>query len=83
MADEKDNNQRTRIPYEPPRLFDLGVGVAHAAKPCRPGGSPTGDCSAGTNPLVPATCKSGGIAAQGDCKDGGIPQVSCKVGSTK
>ncbi|MBW2005697.1 MAG: hypothetical protein JRI72_14070 [Deltaproteobacteria bacterium] len=59
MTDPKDDDQKTKIPYEPPRLFDLGGGVAYAAAPhCGIGGSPpSGQCREGTTPAK--LCKVG------------------------
>ncbi len=82
MTDTKDDNQRTRIPYESPRLFDLGGGVAYAAVACIPGGSPAGKCKDGN--AAPGICASGGVAGGNrDCKAGGIPTKDCNMGSTK
>ncbi|MBW1911797.1 MAG: hypothetical protein JRI43_01250 [Deltaproteobacteria bacterium] len=93
MTDSKKDNQSARTQYEPPRLFDLGGGVAHAAKgDCKVGGSPAGGkCKAGTLALY-ADCKSGsragnkcqtGIAASGgDCKKGATAAGRCKKGGT-
>ncbi len=72
MTSSKDEDQENRIPYEPPRLFDLGGGVAHAAKDpkCQPGGSPGG-----------AQCQPGG-AAGNKCQQGGVAGGKCQVGTT-
>ena len=83
MTDSKDNNQKTRIPYEPPRLFDLGGGVAYAqVATCTPGGSPTGQCRNG-NIAATSRCSTGNIAGGGNCRDGGIPSSKCSVGGSK
>ena len=71
MTDPKDKDQRTKIPYEPPRLFDLGGGVAYAAVPCSPGGSPT-----------TAKCENGGAATGSGCSSGTMAGGQCKSGST-
>jgi len=80
MTSPKDKEQEPKIPYESPRLFDLGGGVAYAQTPCAPGGSPAG-----------ATCSDGGAAAGGRCKQGntagswclpgGAAGSTCKVGN--
>jgi hypothetical protein len=82
MTDSKDDNQKTRIPYEPPQLFDLGGGVAYAAVACNPGGSPTGRCTDGSAATI-GKCQIGNIAGGGDCKGGGIPSGRCKGGGSK
>ena len=83
MTGEKNDNQGTRIPYEPPRLFDLGGGVAYAQATCKPGGSPAaGGCKSGSA-ATSGPCNSGGIAGHGPCKAGGVPAYACKAGSTK
>lgn len=69
MTSPKGDDQKTRIPYEPPRLFDLGGGVAHAAKRhCKPGGSPVGHC------------QTGGAAAGGKCQAGTVAGRKCQTG---
>jgi len=83
MTDLKDENQKTRIPYEPPRLFDLGGGVAYAqAAVCNPGGSPTGQCKSGSAAAT-GRCSTGTVAGGGNCQDGGIPSLSCAAGGSK
>ncbi len=83
MTDSKDNNQKTRIPYEPPRLFDLGGGVAYAAvTACSPGGSPAGQCRSG-NAAPTGKCQIGNIAGGGACREGGIPSDKCQTGGSK
>ena len=68
MIDSKDDNQGPRIPYEPPRLFDLGGGVAYAAVgDCIPGGSPTSRCKDGS--IAGTLCKVGSTA--NPCGNGG------------
>jgi hypothetical protein len=93
MTDSKKDNQSTRIKYEPPRLFDLGGGIAHAAPgDCKLGGSPAGGkCQAGSVAIT-SDCKPGqtagvackdGIAASGDqCKTGTTAAGKCKKGGT-
>ena len=71
MTDEKNDNKGKKLPYEPPRLFDLGGGIAHAAAACQSGGSAS------------LACKSGNNATGGACGDGGIPSLLCKVGGIK
>ena len=62
MTNPKDENQKTKIPYEPPRLFDLGVSVAHAQGKgkCASGGSAFGGCKSGTRAL--GKCLAGDLA---------------------
>jgi len=81
MTDPKDKDQRPKIPYEPPRLFDLGGGVAYAQAACSPGGSPgVATCKSGssagsacwTGTAAGASCKQGNSAV-GWCKAGGAP----------
>ena len=81
MANPKNEDKKEKIPYEPPRLFDLGGGIAYAAEKCKAGGSPAGQCKEG-NLATADQCRSGGIAGKKDCKDGGAPQKKCKAGST-
>lgn len=45
--DKKDKEKKNKIPYEPPRLFSLGVGTAYAGAPCQQGGTPGNFCKAG------------------------------------
>lgn len=96
MTSSNDKDQGARIPYESPKLFDLGGGgVAHAqteiaAIKCRPGGSPGGaQCKAGTaasaSKCKPGTaagskCQSGGLAAGGECKQGNSAAGQCRAG---
>ena len=62
MTESKDGNQKTRIPYELPKLFDLGGGVAYAKG--------TGECKDGTGPAG-LICKAGGSPGGGtECKLG-------------
>jgi hypothetical protein len=79
MPNSKKDNPDTRIPYEPPRLFDLGGGVAYAADACVTGGSPIdAKCTAGT---VASTdkCDTGGIAGD-KCDSGGTAAKKCSAG---
>ncbi len=82
MTDSNNEDKKEKIPYERPRLFDLGGGVAYAQAKCKAGGSPAGQCKGG-NMATGGECKAGGIAGEKDCKDGGIPQKKCKAGGTK
>jgi len=72
MTSSKDGNQKARIPYEPPKVFDLGEGVAYAAKHhkrhCRPGGSPVGKC------------QPGAAATGGKCQPGNVASHKCQPG---
>ncbi len=59
-----------KLPYEPPKILDLGGGVAYAgARHCKAGNVPS------------AQCKAGGAAAAKQCKAGGSPQKQCKAGT--
>jgi hypothetical protein len=83
MTSTKDKDKKTKIPYEPPRLFDLDGGVAYAAAPCSPGGSPAGGaCADGsaataghckTGNVAGGQCQAGGAAAGGKCQFGNVP----------
>jgi hypothetical protein len=71
MAEPKDKDKKTKIPYEPPRLFNLGGGVAYAQTPCNPGGSP----GAGA-------CKEGVAAGSNYCQAGSLAVGQCKRGTS-
>jgi hypothetical protein len=71
MTDAEDKEKKTKMPYEPPRLFSLGGGTAHAAEQCQPGGSPLG-----------GKCQNGAVAIGGNCQSGTIAGNQCKVGVT-
>ena len=84
MTSSENEDKKEKIPYEPPRLFNLlGGGVAYAAKGdnCKVGGSPVGQCKDGSM-ATSDKCKSGGIAGGKQCSDGGINQAKCKAGGT-
>ena len=91
MKNSKKEGNKSRTPYEPPRLLNLGSGVAHAQGACQAGGSPTiATCTPGssatsaackTGTLAGATCGTGGVAAGGSCKSGSTATYSCKAGS--
>jgi len=62
MTGSEKENKDTRAPYEPPKLFNLGGGVAHAqVSQCKPGGSPAG-----------ASCLPGGAATVTACSPGAV-----------
>ena len=92
MASTKDKEKRTKMPYEPPQLFSLGGGVAHAAENCIPGGSPTvGACQSGSGAFAShclsggaagGKCELGNAASGGSCGDGNTASVQCKAGGT-
>jgi|ADurb_Total_1113_FD_contig_51_305053_length_1251_multi_7_in_0_out_0_2 hypothetical protein len=71
-----DDNSKTKLPYEPPRIFDLFSSPAYAQqsadvkRTCGTGGSPGGEC------------RSGGAAAGGNCLNGGTPSDQCKTGQS-
>ena len=78
MANQEKNNEKA--PYEAPRLFDLGGGIAHAGKKERFGGKckngnkaeggagEYGDCGNG-NKAVSGACDNGNWAGHG-CANG-------------
>lgn len=82
MTESKDGNQKTRIPYELPKLFDLGGGVAYAKGKgeCKDGTLPAGlICKAGGSPGGGTECKSGSSAGD-ECKSGQVAGSECKTG---
>lgn len=92
MPNSKKDNPDTRIPYEPPRLFDLGGGVAYAQETCEPGGSPGGAiCEPGSSAsgsfcesgiIAGGKCEQGGTAAGDKCESGGAAGGKCDVGTS-
>ena len=72
MTASKKEDKEPRAPYEPPKLFDLGGGVAYAA---------TGACRTGGSPGVTA-CNSGGTASGGRCRTGTAAAANCLPGTT-
>jgi len=82
MTESKDGNQKTRTPWELPKLFDLGGGVAYAKGECKDGTLPKGlICQAGGSPGGGTECKSGSSAGA-ECKAGLRAGSECKTGST-
>lgn len=80
MTESKDGNQKTQIPYELPKLFDLGGGVAYAAGECKDGTVPKGlICKAGGSPGGGTKCKSGSSAGA-DCNAGQTAGSKCDTG---
>jgi len=79
MTNSQDRQKDSRAPYEPPRLFDLGGGVAYAQSVCATGGAP-GDvqCNPGST-AGGGRCKSG-TSAGATCKSGTSPLYNCKTG---
>jgi len=71
MTGSGKDDKGPRIPYEPPRLFDLGGGIAYAQSICNPGGSPGA-----------VSCTPGGAASGGQCKSGGTASGRCWAGTT-
>lgn len=71
MTGSKKEDKDTRAPYEPPKLFDIGGGIAYAQSICSAGGSPGA-----------VQCKSGGTASGGACKTGGTAAATCSSGTT-
>ena len=92
MSDSRDDDKEVRIPYESPKLFDLGGGVAHAAAPCMPGGSPAGQhCSVGTSATgdkceaggtAGSKCQHGAMAAGAKCQQGNAAADKCQSGGS-
>jgi hypothetical protein len=70
MTDSKEKDKKTRLKYEPPRLFDLGTSVAHAQAACKTGGSPAG-----------GACRDGSAATGGNCNLGGMAGGACRDGT--
>ena len=88
MTDIKDDNKKTGIPYEPPRLFNLGASVAYAGgvQTCKDGGSPEATSCAYGSMAVGQNCLEGnyaGTACKGGCNvSGGANLVKkCKTGA--
>ena len=91
MKNSKDKDSEPRNAYEPPRLLDLGGGVAYAQGACKAGGSPgTSTCRSGTTATggkckvggaAGGQCKAGAAAAGGSCKPGSTAAFSCKAGT--
>ncbi|MBN1832481.1 MAG: hypothetical protein JW896_10245 [Deltaproteobacteria bacterium] len=91
MKNSKKENKESRTPYEPPRLLNLGGGMAYAQAACKTGGSPgTSSCRDGAT-ATSASCVDGGAAGGtcdvgvaavgGSCKAGNTATFSCKVGA--
>ena len=80
MTDSKEDKKEPRAPYEPPKLFNLGGGIAYAQSVCSTGGTPGAvQCSPGGT-ASGGSCKSGGQAA-GTCRSGTTAIWTCKTGS--
>jgi hypothetical protein len=96
MAENKEKEEKEeqeKVPYEPPRLFDLGGSTAYAAAPCNPGGSPAGgQCRNGSTATTSkcqegsaagGACQSGSAATGGKCQSGSVAAGKCQTGSTQ
>ena len=75
-----DSKKDTRTPYEPPKLFNLGDGLAYAQVVCTTGGLPGGvQCTPG------GTANGGkcqvGYTAAGQCQSGTEAIYRCKTGT--
>ena len=71
-----------KLPYEPPKILDLGGGVAYAAASCKAGSTPGGKptlCRAGGSPQT--GCQAGSVAYGSSCKAGSVAGSKCKPGS--
>jgi len=80
MTDTSKKDKDSRVPYEPPKLFDLGGGVAYAQETvCNFGGTPGVVACMPGNYALGGRCRSGGQAA-GQCKTGGTALYRCKTG---
>ncbi len=80
MTDLKKDSNDSRTPYEPPRLFNLGDGLAYAQVVCTAGGLPGGvQCTSGGTALG-GKCQNGATAPGYVCQAGGVPLPSCKAG---
>lgn len=82
MTESKDGDLKTRIPYELPKLFDLGGGVAYAKGKgeCKKGTAPAGlICKVGGSPGGGTECKSGSSAGA-DCRTGQVAGSKCDTG---
>jgi hypothetical protein len=71
MTASRKEDKKSRAPYEPPKLFNLGGGIAHAQGACSVGGSPGF-----------TQCNSGGAASGGRCKTGTTASGQCSPGMT-
>ena len=56
MKNSKKKDKEPRTPYEPPKLLNLGGGVAYAQE---------GACKAGGSPGVVGSCRNGAVAPGG------------------
>jgi len=70
-----------KMPYEPPKILDLGGDVAYAAKHCKAGSVPGGKCQAGSVAGAVKQCQAGG-SPQKKCQAGSVAYGdSCRAGS--
>ena len=84
MANQEKNNER--VPYEAPRLFDLGGGIAYAASACTNGNKADGGCDNGSKVTGGGggkygNCDNGNTAAGGSCDNGNFAGHGCDNGS--
>ncbi|MEA3417685.1 MAG: hypothetical protein U9R02_16330 [Thermodesulfobacteriota bacterium] len=68
-----------KFPYEPPKILDLGGGVAYAAQHCMPGSVSGGQCKAGGSPQK--KCQAGSVAYGGFCTAGSVAGAKCTSGN--
>ena len=84
MANQEKNNER--VPYEAPRLFDLGGGIAYAAAACTNGNKADGGCDNGNKVTGGGgakygNCDNGNTAAGGSCDNGNFAGHGCDNGA--
>lgn len=83
MANQGKNNER--VPYEAPRLFDLGGGIAYAAAACTNGngaaGCDNGNKDTGGGGGGYGNCDNGNRALSGSCDNGNYAGDGCDNGS--
>jgi len=75
-----DSNAKVKLPYEPPRIFDLWTSSAYAQTPaCTEGSGVASFCTVGGTPAQ--ECKTGGAATGGKCQSGSTAALECVPGS--
>ena len=84
MANQEKNNER--VPYEAPRLFDLGGGIAYAAAACTNGNKADAGCVNGNKDTGGGggqygNCGNGNKALSGACDNGNWAGHGCANGA--
>lgn len=70
-------DKKDKRPYEPPKIYDLGVDFTQAlGQTCPGGGGETGDCPGGG---TAGTDCGGGGSASGSCPGGGNFSAPCNT----